>query len=59
MEELLDRLQSGIHRGEAGATDQPTHGRMRFKNSVQRRDLKDEEYLDRELWRKINMSGFR
>jgi hypothetical protein len=37
--------------GEGGSVDQSVHGRMGL-DSMQRRNLKDEECFDRELWRK-------
>jgi hypothetical protein len=54
--EVLDRLQNGTHKGKR------RHGRPvntwndGIWDSMQRRNLKDEAYLDRELWRKITMS---
>jgi hypothetical protein len=44
--ELLDRLQNGTH---GRPVDTWKDG---IRDSMQRRNLKDAEYFDRELWRK-------
>jgi hypothetical protein len=53
---LLDRLQNGNQRGKGGTADQYNTWKDGIKDSMQRRNLKDEEYFDRELWRKKIMS---
>jgi hypothetical protein len=50
--ELLDRLQNGTHRGKGGTADQSITWKDGIRDSMQRRNLKDEECFDRELWRK-------
>jgi hypothetical protein len=54
---LLDRLQDGTHmEKEARQTSQYMEGRIR--DSTRRRNLKDEGYFDRELWKKKKYYAF-
>jgi hypothetical protein len=54
--ELIDRLKNGTHKEEEERqTSQYMEGGIR--DSTQRRNIKDEERFDPELWKeKINMS---
>jgi hypothetical protein len=55
-EKLLNRLQNGRHKGKGSEVDQSTHGMMGIRESMKRRELKDEECMDRDLWRRKIMS---
>jgi hypothetical protein len=47
--ELLDRLQNGTHRRRGRPANKWKHG---FRDSMKRRNFKDVEYFNQELWRK-------
>jgi hypothetical protein len=55
-EKLLNRLQNGSHRGKGSEVDQSTTWKDGIRESMKRRELKGEECMDRDLWRRKIMS---
>jgi hypothetical protein len=55
-EKLLNRLQNGSHRGERKRGRPVNTWKDGIRESKKRRQLKDEECMDRDLWRRKIMS---
>jgi hypothetical protein len=50
--ELLDRLQNGIHKGKRRGSRPVNMWKVVIRDSMQRRNLKDEKCFNQELWKK-------